>query len=89
MKHKSRIYRRAVRIYEAVAVAVVGERGEKMMLLKACERCGGDLHETEDMYGSYRMCMQCGKMVDLPDGDVRNATKTNRSKQTAASEVAA
>ncbi len=60
-----------------------------MMLLKACQRCGGDLLETEDMYGSYHQCIQCGHLVDLPDGSVRKATKTRKGEQATASEVAA
>ncbi len=37
------------------------------MLLRACPRCGGDLHATEDLYGSFHQCIQCGHIQDLPD----------------------
>ena len=37
------------------------------MLLRACPRCGGDLHITEDLYGSFHQCIQCGHIQDLPD----------------------
>ena len=38
-----------------------------MMLLRACPRCGGDLLVTEDLYGAFNQCMQCGHIQDLPD----------------------
>lgn len=41
-----------------------------MMLLKACKRCGGDLHITVDTYGDYTHCLQCGSLVDLPAAPV-------------------
>ena len=37
-----------------------------MMLFKACQRCGGDLRETSDIYGRYMQCIQCGNVKDLP-----------------------
>ena len=40
-----------------------------MLELKACPRCEGDLHTNRDMYGSYRQCLQCGYMQDLPHAD--------------------
>ena len=38
-----------------------------MLTLRACPRCGGDLHANRDMYGSYTQCLQCGYMKDLDD----------------------
>ena len=35
--------------------------------LKSCNRCGGDMNSNRDMYGEYRMCLQCGNMVDIPN----------------------
>ena len=41
-------------------------RQEKRVLyLKACPRCGGDVHTNRDLYGPYKECLQCGHMVDL------------------------
>ena len=40
-----------------------------MLQLKACPRCEGDLHTNRDMYGSYRQCIQCGYMRDIPRAD--------------------
>lgn len=34
--------------------------------LKSCNRCGGDMNSNRDIYGEYRICMQCGNMVDIP-----------------------
>ena len=32
--------------------------------LKACLRCGGDLHHDIDIYGRYLTCLQCGYSLD-------------------------
>ena len=34
--------------------------------LKSCNRCGGDMNSNRDIYGEYRLCMQCGNMIDVP-----------------------
>lgn len=50
-----------------------------MMMLKACQRCSGDLLETSDMYGRYVQCIQCGHVIDLPSeplGTVKVVTTT-------------
>ena len=52
-----------------------------MMLLKACSRCGGDLHETSDIYGRYHQCIQCGHVRDLPDVTVATAKATTDKPQ--------
>ncbi len=36
------------------------------LYLKSCPRCKGDMNSNRDMYGEYRMCLQCGHMVDIP-----------------------
>ena len=36
-----------------------------MVYLKACPRCKGDLHISQDMYGKYCECLQCGYMLDI------------------------
>ena len=39
-----------------------------MVLFKSCPRCGtGDLLKTEDMFGAYFECVQCGFVKDLAD----------------------
>ena len=37
-----------------------------MIEFKVCPRCRGDLYRSEDMYGRYVSCFQCGYMRDLP-----------------------
>ena len=51
-----------------------------MMLLRACPRCGGDLLVTEDLYGSFRQCLQCGHIQDLPDARVTASAKRAAAK---------
>ena len=41
-----------------------------MLELRACPRCEGDLHTNRDMYGSYKQCIQCGYMRDIPNKDL-------------------
>lgn len=55
-----------------------------MLTLKACPRCRGDVHSNRDMYGHYRVCLQCGHMVDLvkPRDDL--STPRMRVKKAAA-----
>ena len=36
------------------------------LYLKSCNRCGGDMNSNKDMYGEYRMCLQCGNTIDIP-----------------------
>ena len=36
-----------------------------MMILRGCDRCGGDLLECGDQYGQYLRCMQCGWHKEL------------------------
>ena len=37
----------------------------KVIQFKGCPRCDGDMHRTEDMYGEYRECLQCGHVEDI------------------------
>ena len=36
------------------------------LYLKSCNRCGGDMNSNRDIYGEYRLCMQCGNLIDIP-----------------------
>ncbi|MBI4299198.1 MAG: hypothetical protein HY666_05495 [Chloroflexi bacterium] len=36
-----------------------------MMYLKACPRCHGDMNVSQDRYGAYRQCVQCGYILEL------------------------
>ena len=52
----------------------------EMMLLRACPRCGGDLYVTEDVYGSFHQCMQCGHIQDVLDEGVTASVKRPAAK---------
>jgi DNA-directed RNA polymerase subunit M/transcription elongation factor TFIIS len=36
-----------------------------MIIFKACPKCQGELYVTEDHFGKYRTCLQCGFLQDL------------------------
>ncbi len=36
-----------------------------MLELKACSRCNGDVKLNRDMYGTYKECLQCGRILDI------------------------
>ena len=37
-----------------------------MIYYKGCTKCGGDMHDSRDAYGSYVTCMNCGFLKDTP-----------------------
>ena len=38
-----------------------------MIRFKLCPRCRGDLYLSEDMFGKYLSCLQCGYLKDVVD----------------------
>ena len=36
-----------------------------MIKFKVCPRCQGDLYLSDDIFGKYCSCMQCGYLKDL------------------------
>jgi hypothetical protein len=32
---------------------------------KGCPRCKGDVYVEKDSFGTYRKCLQCGRMQEL------------------------
>ena len=36
-----------------------------MMELKGCPRCHGDMRVSDDLYGEYKQCLQCGNSVEV------------------------
>ena len=36
-----------------------------MIEFKACSRCRGDVKVSQDIYGQYKQCLQCGRMQDV------------------------
>ena len=45
-----------------------------MVWLKSCQRCGGDLYEEKDLFGSYVSCFQCGASVAYFDENATDAS---------------
>lgn len=37
----------------------------KVFYFKGCLRCKGDVYVEKDAYGTYRKCLQCGRMEEL------------------------
>ena len=35
---------------------------------RVCPKCRGDLYLTEDSFGKYASCLQCGYLTDVVDG---------------------
>ena len=69
----------------APATAPNGEEEErKMLTLKNCRRCNGDMQTNRDVYGSYAECLQCGHMEYLKDPQTPHAGMKRRSKKPAA-----
>ena len=40
---------------------------DRVLNLKECPRCHGDVHTNRDMYGTYKECLQCGYMLDIEE----------------------
>ena len=38
-----------------------------MIYFKSCPRCSGDMYESQDMYGYFLTCWQCGHTEDLKE----------------------
>ena len=58
-----------------------------MIWFKACPRCGtGDLVLSEDRYGKYHQCLQCGHVVypreevSVPQGSGKAAKKEGKER---------
>lgn len=37
----------------------------KVFYFKGCPRCKGDVYVEKDSFGTYRKCIQCGRMQEL------------------------
>lgn len=38
-----------------------------MIKFKSCPKCQGDLYLSEDQYGKYFKCLQCGHLKDIAE----------------------
>lgn len=58
-----------------------------MIKFKVCPRCQGDLYLSEDIFGKYFSCMQCGYLKDLvkprPDSSPEDDTVRNTESEVA------
>jgi DNA-directed RNA polymerase subunit M/transcription elongation factor TFIIS len=52
-----------------------------MIQLKACPKCQGDFYLTEDSFGKFLSCFQCGyiKDLELAAADAQAEREANRS----------
>lgn len=59
---------------------------QRMILLKECPRCEGDMEESSDRYGPYRQCLQCGHLIDeaQQSDSVREAKEKDKDTADAA-----
>lgn len=51
----------------------------RIVFLKSCPRCKGDVHASQDMYGDYQECLQCGFMADVPTSNAFKGLKLDSS----------
>lgn len=54
------------------------EEVSKMLRLKSCPRCNGDVIVDRDIHGWYEQCLQCGYERDLP-GIVQPVTQASKT----------
>ena len=62
----------------AVRDAVNGKAG-RMLFLKSCPRCQGDMYLARDYYGTYKECLQCWYVFDLDEKSLRKDPETVRA----------
>ena len=46
-----------------------------MIKFKSCPKCQGDFYLSEDQYGKYFKCMQCGNIKDIIDPEPVKSVK--------------
>ena len=42
-----------------------------MIRFKICPRCRGDLYQTQDIFGKFLSCFQCGYLKDIEEVSFR------------------
>ena len=42
-----------------------------MIRFKICPRCRGDLYQTQDIFGKFLSCFQCGYLKDIGEVPLR------------------
>jgi len=53
-----------------------------MIKFKVCPRCQGDLYLSEDIFGKYFSCMQCGYLKDLVEPTLESSPKVDAFRGT-------
>ena len=53
----------------------------RVLNLKECPRCHGDVHTNRDMYGTYKECLQCGYMLDMERPNLQIQLPVSRAKK--------
>ena len=48
-----------------------------MIEFKGCPKCQGDLYLSEDIFGKYFSCMQCGYLKDLDKPQLEPSPEVN------------
>ncbi|GEM_PF-5373659 len=51
----------------------------RMLFLKSCPRCQGDMYLEKDYYGIYKECLQCGNVLDLDEKSLKEHARTVRA----------
>ncbi len=46
-----------------------------MFYFKGCPKCKGDVYVEKDSFGTYRKCLQCGRMQEI---ELRRPAATRR-----------
>ena len=54
------------------------------MAIQICPRCSGSMYADRDIYGEYRICLQCGYMVDVAKPAYQPVSPVSRSRKGAA-----
>ena len=55
--------------------------GLAVIKLKGCPKCQGDLYLTEDMFGKYYSCMQCGYLKDIIEPRLTSIPKVDAVRE--------
>jgi hypothetical protein len=53
----------------------------RVLNLKECPSCHGDVHTNRDMYGTYKECLQCGYMLDMERPNLQIQLSVSRAKK--------
>ena len=55
-----------------------------MIYFKACSKCHGDMLVARDLYGAYRQCVQCGRIIELTQEEPEQASRYPAARRLAA-----